>query len=111
VAAKAPGDAPEQYALLEELKAAAERIGVRVRAERLLREAGYHVRSGSCRLRGDAVLFLDRELPVDAQIELLVEELARRPLDGVYLSPAARARLERAAAPEGSRDGRTETAR
>ena len=32
--------------LIEELRDAAEVIGIRVRRERLLREVGYHVRSG-----------------------------------------------------------------
>ncbi len=38
----------------------ARRSGVRVREETLLREVGYRVRSGSCRVRGEEVIFLDR---------------------------------------------------
>jgi len=87
-----------QLALLEELKNTAEKLGLAVREERLLREVGYRVRSGSCRVRDEEVLFLDRGLPASAQIDVLVEELAGRPLDDIYLSPAARALLERAAA-------------
>jgi hypothetical protein len=97
-----------QAALLEELKAAAERLGLKVREERLLREVGYRVRSGSCRVRDDQFLFLERGLPVSAQIDVLVDELAGRSLDEVYLSPAARAILERAAAKTGLRDGGSE---
>lgn len=94
-----------QLALLEELKSAAERLGLSVREERLLREVGYRVRSGSCRLRDSEVLFVDRGLPVSAQIDVLVDELAARSLDAVYLSPAARALLERAAARRTRREG------
>jgi len=65
--------------------------------EKLLREVGYHVRSGSCRVRETHVILLDRGLAPSAQIDVLVEELARRPLEDVYLSPAARHLLERAA--------------
>jgi len=89
--------AGEQLALLEELKAVATRLGFEVREERLLREVGYRVRSGSCRVHTAHVIFLDRGLSPAAQIDILVDELAGRPLDDVYLSPAARRLLDRAA--------------
>lgn len=89
--------ASDQLALLEELKAAAARLGIEVREEKLLREVGYRVRSGSCRVRERHVILLDRGLPVSAQVDILVEELAGQSLEDVYLSPAARRLLERAA--------------
>lgn len=94
---RTPGNTSAQLALLEELKVAATRLGFEVREERLLREVGYRVRSGSCRVRDTQVILLDRDLPVTAQIEVLVEELAGRALEEVYLSPAARRLLDRAA--------------
>jgi len=97
-------EAAAHQALLDELKAAAEKLGLQVREERLLREVGYRVRSGHCRLRADEIIFLDRGLPLQAQVEVLVDELARRSLDDIYLSPAARALVERAAAREVLRD-------
>jgi len=93
---KASRDGSAQLALLEELKNAAEKLGLSVREERLLREVGYRVRSGSCRLRDEEVIFLDRSLPASAQLEVLVDELVGRRLDSIYLSPAARALLEAA---------------
>jgi hypothetical protein len=95
-AGKTARGASAQLALLEELKNAAEKLGLSVREERLLREVGYRVRSGSCRVRGEEVIFLDRGLPPSAQIDVLVDELAGRPLEDIYLSPAARALLESA---------------
>ncbi len=86
----------EQQAVLEELKNLATQLGLEVREEKLLREVGYHVRSGSCRVRQTQVILLDRALSASAQIDVLVEELARRPLDDVYVSPAARRLLEQA---------------
>ena len=100
MAAKAVEREAAQLALLEELKVAAEKLGLQIREERLLREVGYRVRSGHCRLRADEIIFLERGLPVQAQIDVLVDELAHRPLDDVYLSPAARALVERVAARE-----------
>ena len=90
-------NATQELALLEELKTVVARVGFEVREEKLLREVGYRVRSGSCRVRETHVILLDRGLPVTAQIDVLVEELAQRSLDDVYLSPAARRLLERAA--------------
>lgn len=87
----------EQLALLDELKNAATRLGFEVREEKLLREVGYRVRSGSCRVGESQLILLDRDLPASAQIDILVDELAGRPLDDVYLSPAARRLLERTA--------------
>lgn len=93
------GGSSEQLALLEELKALATRLGFEVREEKLLREVGYRVRSGSCRVRGAPVIFLDRGLSPSAQLDILVEELAGQPLDELYLSPAARRLLDHAASP------------
>ena len=106
MAVKARRESATQVAVLEELKAAAEKLGLRVREERLLREVGYRVRSGRCRLQDDELLFIDRALPVTAQIDVLVDELASRSLDDIYLSPAARALVERAAIKEPRDDGR-----
>jgi len=92
-----PRTAADQLALLEELKKLAAQFGFEVRQEKLLREVGYRVRSGSCRVGEAQVILLDRALPPAAQIDILIDELAGRPLDDVYLSPAARRLLERAA--------------
>ncbi len=105
MATKVARPSAAQTALLEELKAAAERLGLRVREEHLLREVGYRVRSGSCRVRDAQVIFLDRGLPIHAQIDVLIDELAGRSVDTVYLSPVARALIERAAAHEAPGDG------
>ncbi len=90
--------ASDQLTLLEELKSAATRLGFEVREEKLLREVGYRVRSGSCRVREKHVILLDRGLSASAQIDILVDELAGCSLEDVYLSPAARRLFERAAA-------------
>jgi len=91
-----------QQALLDELKQLAEQLGIEVREERLLREVGYRVRSGGCRVHAKNLILLDRGLPASAQIDVLASELSDRPLDTVYLSPAARRVLE-SAAPEAAR--------
>ena len=88
--------------LCEELKTLAERVGLKVREEILLREVGYHARSGTCLVRGEEVLFVDRSLPAGDRVAVLICELRRRDLHGVYISPALRRLLERGTIDEGS---------
>ncbi len=80
-------------AILEELKGVAGRIGLEVREERLLREIGYQVRSGSCRVREQNILFLDRDQPASTRMEVLLEELSHRDLGEIYVSPELRRML------------------
>ncbi|MGH7899213.1 MAG: hypothetical protein ACREQQ_14755 [Candidatus Binatia bacterium] len=80
-------------AILEELKTLATRIGLEVREEKLLREVGYHVRSGTCRVRQQNLIFLDRDLAPAARLEILVDELSRCDLGDVYVSPELRRML------------------
>ena len=82
-------------ALCEELKELARRLGVQVREEVLLREVGYHVRSGACWVRGEEVIFVDRNLPVADRLQVLLDHLKGRDLETHYLTPALRRLLER----------------
>ncbi len=84
-------------ALLEELKALAKQVGIRVREEKLLREVGYRVRSGSCRVHDQDMVFLDRDQSATERIEILVDELTRRNIDTAQLSPSVRRVLGRGA--------------
>lgn len=77
----------------------AESVGLRVRRERLLREVGYHVRSGLCRLDDQEILLLESELSPDAQVDLLIGALCGRDLSGVPLSEEVEQLLR--SAPEG----------
>jgi len=77
-------------ALLQELKTLAGQLGIRVREEKLLREVGYQVRGGGCRVRGQDMVFLDRDLPLSERVEILLDELSRRELDKDRLSPSLR---------------------
>lgn len=81
--------------LCEELKEVARQLGVQVREETLLREVGYRVRSGSCRVRGEETIFVDRALPAGDRVQVLLDGLAGRDIDAVYLSPTLRRLLER----------------
>jgi hypothetical protein len=82
-------------ALCEELKELARRLGVQVREEVLLREVGYRVRSGGCRVRGEDVIFLDRHLHPADRVQVLVDHLSGRDIETHYMTPALRRLLER----------------
>ena len=77
-----------------------EAVGIRVRRERLMREAGYHARSGLCRVDGEEILFVDHDLTPDDEIELLTGALSDRDLATVEMSPEARRLLVRAPRPD-----------
>jgi hypothetical protein len=81
-------------ALCEELKEVAVRLGLRVREEQLLREVGYRVRSGLCRVHGEEVLFVDRTLAPEERVQVLLDGLAGRDIEALYLSPVLRRLLE-----------------
>ncbi len=89
-------------AMVEELKRAARELGFEVREEDLLREVGYRARSGTCRVGDREVLILDRSLPAAERLEVLCAALAGRDLEGVFLSPALRARLTAQCSGEGT---------
>jgi hypothetical protein len=76
--------------LVDELTEAAERCGIEVRREKLLREVGYRPRSGSCRFKEKNLVLLDREQAPYEQLEVLAEALREKDLEALYLSPAAR---------------------
>ena len=66
----------KQEARLQELILSARRRNIHVRTEKLLREAGYRAKSGSCRLKGQNVILIDRDARISDQIEFLANELA-----------------------------------
>jgi len=80
--------------MVEELAAAAERVGLQVRRERLLREVGYRARGGACRLREKDLIIIDSSQPPAEQLEVLLDALRTRDLETLYLSPAARRLLQ-----------------
>lgn len=64
--------------LLQELIARAKRFDIDVRMEKLLREVGYRVHSGHCRLKGKALIIIDRDAPLGDQVDFLAAELKKQ---------------------------------
>ena len=78
---------PEQ--IYEQLTDLAEKLRIKV-AEKNLRQAGFRVRSGLCKLQGESIYVMDKNAAVSKKIELLAGCLSRYPLDSVYVVPAVR---------------------
>src|SRR5216683_7809368 len=76
--------------IVDELASVAERAGLQVRREKIMREIGYRTRGGACRLRDKDLIIIDRDQPASEQLEVIAEALRSRDLESVYLSPAAR---------------------
>jgi hypothetical protein len=68
----------------------------------MLREKLSGTRSGLCRLHGQYLLFIDKRLKTEEQIEVLLVTLARFPLDNLPLLPRVRELLEEYRAEERS---------
>jgi hypothetical protein len=60
---------------LRDLISAARQNNIEVRAEKLLREVGYRVRSGRCRVKGRDLILIDRDAPLSDQVEFLAAAL------------------------------------
>ena len=67
----------KQESRLQELIRTAKAMNLQVRAEKLLREAGYRVHSGRCRVKDQELILIDRDVPISDQIEFLAGELAK----------------------------------
>lgn len=67
-----------QEARLQDLIVSAKQLNIHVRTEKLLREAGYRAHSGCCRVKGQELIVIDRDIPLVDQIEFLTNELAGR---------------------------------
>ena len=70
----APGKNKSE-SLLQELIAVAGRMNIEVRTEKLLREVGYRVHSGRCRLKEQDLIIIDRDSPLADQVEFLATKL------------------------------------
>jgi hypothetical protein len=81
--------------MLAEFEALASRLGILVRVEPF-DDALSGRRGGLCRVRGQPLVLMDDSLPLADRIAVLATALADFDLEGVYVSPLVRARIEAA---------------
>jgi hypothetical protein len=65
----------QKQSRMQQLIGTARQLNIEVRTEKLLREVGYKPRSGRCRVNGQEVILIDRDVPISEQIEFLASEL------------------------------------
>lgn len=100
-AKKADEGSERDRVLLEQLKEVGGRIGIEVREEKLVREVGYSVHSGHCRVNGQEVILLDRNAGISERTDALLESLATCDLSEIYLEPDLRRLIRPEEDPEG----------
>ncbi len=76
------------YALVEQLELLAERLGVAVRFESIEGPGGL------CRIKGEQVLFVNKDLDADDQALVMGAALSRLDIDSVFMPPQVRELLE-----------------
>jgi hypothetical protein len=87
---KSDAKADRDRELLDQLKEIGAKVGLEVREEKLVREVGYTVHSGRCRVNGREVILLDRNAGISERTDALLESLAVCDLTEIYLEPEIR---------------------
>ena len=85
---------PDQ--LYQELKDLAERMYITV-SEQNLRTSGIKVQSGLCTVKGKQMFIMDKHKSVHKKIRILAAQLAMMPMEHLYIMPAVRELLNKAA--------------
>gem|GEM_PF-6904051 len=67
----------------------AEKLSITV-TEQNLRQSGFAIKSGLCKIGPDQLYVVDKQLPLKRKIDLLADCLAAFDLERVYLVPAVR---------------------
>jgi hypothetical protein len=85
---------PEQ--IYEELINLAEKLEITV-SEQNLRKTGVKAKSGLCKVKGNYLFIMDKHKSIHKKIDLLSEHLATMRNENIYIIPAVRELLAKAA--------------
>ena len=77
---------PDQFR--EELESLAEKLGLTVRYE------NGDFKGGLCQVKEQTFIIIPKRFPIEKQIQLLALEIARYPLENIFVLPAIRKLLE-----------------
>lgn len=75
--------------LYQELKNLAEKLGIKV-MEKNLNTPGIQVKSGLCKVKGEDIYLMDKNLPLHMKNQLLASCLNKASRDDIYIIPAVR---------------------
>ena len=80
--------------MLGQLEEVARRVGIHIRYDRIKKVEAFST-GGLCQLRGNYILIINAQAPLDDKIETVAEAVNRFDLSQVYLKPNVREYLER----------------
>lgn len=80
--------------MLGQLEEVARKVGILIRYDRIKKVEAFS-KGGLCQLRGDYILIINAQAPLDDKIETLAEAVNRFDLSQVYLKPNVREYLEK----------------
>jgi hypothetical protein len=84
-----PKENPESQLIFEEICDIFRKTGVEVRLE-----SGYF-KGGICFLKENHILFINKDLPLDQNIDVLLGQLDDQHLENIYISPLLRSKIKK----------------
>lgn len=84
---KKPQDTPEQLLFFDELIEVLRKTGLQIRIE-----AG-NFRSGECQLQDQSVFFINKNDPIEQNIDVIISHLKNKNLSNIFVSPKIRSQI------------------
>lgn len=78
--------------IMKALEEVAERLSVRIHYEEM-KAFEFRVEDGSCRVKGEPSIFIDRKRPLKEKISILARELQKFDLEEIYIPPLLREKI------------------
>ena len=78
--------------IMKALEEVAERLSVQVHYEEM-KAFEFRVEDGSCRVKGEPSIFIDRKRPLREKISILARELKKFDLEDIYVPPLLREKI------------------
>ena len=78
--------------IMKALEEVAERLSVQVHYEEM-KAFEFRVQDGSCRVKGEPSIFIDRKRPLKEKISILARELKKFDLEDIYVPPLLREKI------------------
>jgi len=78
--------------IMKALEEVAQRLSVQVHFEEM-KAFEFRVEDGSCRVKGEASIFIDRKRPLKEKISILARELQKFDLEDIYVPPLLREKI------------------
>jgi hypothetical protein len=78
--------------IMKALEEVAERLSIQVHYEEM-KAFEFRVEDGSCRVKGETSIFIDRKRPLKEKISILARELKKFDLEDIYVPPLLREKI------------------